>query len=85
MNHCLHPPTVSADSFVISTRVHLGIFLTVSLSMSLSVRMYLPIPTLQQLEEDMAPFREGAPALPKEALEEIDQVHLDQMNPICTL
>lgn len=38
--------------------------------------------TMEQLKEDLEPFMEGATPLPKEALVEIDRVHMSCMNPV---
>ena len=41
--------------------------------------------TMEQLKEDILPFLEDATPLPKEALEDIDEVHIKNLHPICKL
>lgn len=90
MPRFLSPRAVEATESYWKIAKRHGVSLTeLSLSFCLS-RWYntstiIGATTLAQLEETLAPFMEGAPALPQEVLQEIDAVHISSMHPICDL
>ena len=90
MPRFIHPRAVKATEAYAKIAKKHGVSLTeLSLAFCLS-RWYntstiIGATTLAQLKENLAPFAEGAQPLSEACLSEIDDVHLDCQNPICTM